>query len=223
MQQAYPSERFQSLLYTPQGYSRDGPATWPLILFLHGSGERGRDLTLVRKFGLPKQLDGRDDFPALVLSPQCPNDVRWTDLGQELMALLEAFIDHQPVDRARLYLTGFSMGGQGAWHLAVAYPTIFTAVAPVAGRIPPQPNFLTRLCALKQTPVWVFHGDKDELVPPVNSRTMAQTLEKCGGNVQLTVYPELGHGPTCDAAYQEERLYCWLFAQRKDDDVRMTI
>jgi predicted peptidase len=199
------------LLYTPAAAAIHPATRLPLILFLHGSGERGDDPAAIKQWGLPRELETRPAFPGWVLSPLCPANLRWTDLDAEVMALLDAVLDATQADPRRVYLTGFSMGGQGAWHLAVAHPDRFAAVAPVAGRIPPASDFLARLCVLRQTPVWVFHGEQDEFVPTENSEIIARTLQACGGQVRLTVYAGLGHGPTSDEVYRGDTLTNWFW------------
>jgi predicted peptidase len=209
MQKAYFSGSLKYLLHTPSDY--DGKTKLPLILFLHGSGERGDDTEQIKKWGLPKELDSRPDFPFIVLSPQCPAEKRWIDLEKEVMALLEEVVGKYSVDRARIYLTGFSMGGQGAWYFAVQHPNTWAAVTPVAGRIPDEQDFLKRLCVLKSKPVWVFHGADDEAVPLSGSQVPVEALRDCGGEVRFTVYPDLGHGATADETYRNDNLYAWFF------------
>lgn len=214
MQTAHESDTLNYLLYLPPNHPSG--ELLPLVLFLHGSGERGDDLELVKKYGLARELEYRDDFPFIGLSPQCPDDVRWMDITADIMTLLNEMIDRYPVDRRRIYLTGFSMGGQGAWVLAVEHPNVFAAVAGVSGRIPPaDPDFLERLCRLKDVPVWVIHGEADDRVPAENARILAQALNECGGSARLTLYPNLGHGPTCDAFYSDPTFYTWLLSHTR--------
>lgn len=211
MQQAL-SAALPYLLHTPAGEA-DGPL--PLILFLHGSGERGSDPQLVKKYGLPRDLENRPDFPFVVVSPQCPADVRWTELGDEIMAVLDAVLNSASIDRSRIYLSGFSMGGQGAWNLAVEYPDLFAALAPVSGRVPPAPDFLDRLCRIAALPVWAAHSDGDEMVPSETTQTMVERLRACGGDVHFTLYHGLNHGQTCDAFFQGDALAEWFLSHRR--------
>lgn len=199
-------------LYLPSNYDPDAARRWPLILFLHGIGERGDDLTMVKKHGPPARLDAGHDLPAIVVSPQCPADMDWTPLIPTLVALLDHIGDRYLVDESRVYLTGLSMGGRGAWQLAVAHPHRFAALVPICGSIPNVPGFLDKVCVLKSTPIWVFHGALDQVVPVENSHKLVAALEHCGGNVRLTIYPQLEHD-SWTTAYGDPELYRWLFEQ----------
>ena len=208
MQKAYSSAHLKYLLHIPTMGSEQ--AKLPLILFLHGSGERGDDQQSIKKYGLPRELESRPDFSFIVLSPLCPAAKRWVDLGAEVTTLLDEIIAKYPVDPARVYLTGFSMGGEGVWYFAVEHPERWAAIAPVSGHIPRQADFLTRLCVLKSKPVWVFHGAADDVVPLSGSQIPTEALRECGADVRFTVYPDLGHGPTSDETFPNEALYTWF-------------
>jgi len=194
------------LLYRPQG---DGPT--PLVLFLHGAGERGSDLERVKAHGLPKVLKTRDPFPepALVVAPQCPVGSWWTlELGA-LSTLLDTLLETHPVDRTRVYLTGLSMGGYGAWRLALQTPERFAALAPVCGGgIPPLAH------KLKGLPIWAFHGAEDTVVPLSESERIVAAVNRAGGNAKLTVYEGVQHD-SWTPAYNTPELYTWMFAQRR--------
>jgi predicted peptidase len=206
------SAALRYLLHVPAG-APDGPL--PLVLFLHGSGERGSDPQLVKKYGLPHEVEDRPDFPLVVVSPQCPADVRWTELGDEVMSVLDTVQSHLDIDRHHRYLTGFSMGGQGTWHLAVEHADVFAAIAPVAGRIPPAPGFLDRLCRLAATPVWVAHSEADTAVPIESTETMVERLRACGGDVRVTRYTDLDHGQSADLFFQGDTLADWFLSHRR--------
>jgi predicted peptidase len=199
-------------LYLPDNHDADLARRWPLILFLHGIGQRGDDLAMVKAHGPPARLDAGKDLPAIVVSPQCPAEMDWTPLLPTLMALVDHICDRYLVDASRIYLTGLSMGGRGAWHLAVAYPDRFAALVPICGSIPDVPGFLDRVCALQSTPIWVFHGALDQVVPVENSYKLVDALERCGGDVRLTIYPDLEHD-SWTTAYGDPELYRWLFEQ----------
>ncbi len=202
------------LLYLPDDYDSDRERLWPFILFLHGSGERGSDAELVKTVGLPKRIDVRPDFPCIVLSPQCPLDERWPGQEVDVMALLDEVLSTLRVDHQRIYLSGLSMGGQGAWYLGALYPERFAAVLPICGRIPEVEGFPERVCALKAVPVWVFHGAKDDRVPVEHSERMVKTLADCGGSVKLTIFPDGDH--FCwGQAYEDQATWDWLLGQQK--------
>jgi predicted peptidase len=196
-------------LYLPEGYGEDQGTSWPLILFLHGAGERGDDLERVKIHGLLKMLKGSPDFPFILLSPLCPDDSWWTEQIDALDALLDEVLDGYPVDTSRIYLTGLSMGGQGAWYLALAHPERFAAVVPICGWSIPYLG-----CRLKDVPVWAFHGALDGVVPRGESERMLAAIKGCGGDARLTIYPEAKHD-SWTATYTNPELYEWLLGQTK--------
>jgi predicted peptidase len=193
------------LLYLPPDY--DSQESWPLILFLHGRGERGDDLELVKKHGLPKKLASGDHLPFIILAPQCPAGSFWTEEFDPLNALLDDAIANLKVDARRIYLTGLSMGGSGTWHLATRYPQCFAAIAPICGT----GNWLTAQERLLKMPIWVFHGDADSIVPISQSEKMVETLKAAGGNVRFTVYPGVDHDSWTET-YNNPELYDWFLS-----------
>ena len=194
------------LLYLPPGYAR-AKHRWPLVLFLHGAGERGTDLSLVRVHGLPKLAAAGQQFPFLIVSPQCAPDQWWDP--ETLEVLLEAVMRQYRIDPARVYVTGLSMGGYGTWALALRFPHRFAAIAPICGGS--IPNLAPRL---KHLPIWVFHGAKDDIVPPSRSEEMVEALRECDGKVRFTLYPDAGHN-SWSAAYENPELYDWLLSHRR--------
>lgn len=195
-------------LYLPPGYEANGDA-WPLLLFLHGAGERGGDLERVKAHGPPMRIARGDSLPFIVVSPQCCDGrFGWWD-PEALAALLDDIAASYRVDLDRVYVTGLSMGGFGAWALAIAYPDRFAAIAPICGGGDP-----TRVCALKHVPVWTFHGDADPVVPIERSQVLVDALRACGGNVRFTVYPGTGHD-SWTATYENDELYRWLLSHRR--------
>jgi predicted peptidase len=191
-------------LYLPEGYGENPDQQWPLILFLHGAGERGDDLEMAKYHGLNKMLTGRPDFPFILVSPLCAEGSWWTEHLDDLDALLDAVINTLAVAEDRVYLTGLSMGGQGAWHLAIRYPERFAALAPICGW-----GQAWLACNLKDIPVWAFHGGQDRTVPASQSEQMVAAVNACGGNAKLTIYPEAGHD-SWTATYSSPELYAWF-------------
>ncbi|MGC8831510.1 MAG: prolyl oligopeptidase family serine peptidase [Thermoproteota archaeon] len=202
------------LLYLPKDYDEKPDVKWPTILFLHGMGERGDDLELVKKHGIPKIVEKKRSFPFITISPQCPPFTIWTAMIDELHDLLVDVLHRYNIDEARVYLTGLSMGGFGAWHLAAAYPDLFAAVVPICGGMVPGEGFQEKIKALKDVPIWIFHGAKDKLVPVENSKKLYSLLKENGGNVKLTIYPKLGHD-SWTITYDNPRLYKWLLKQKR--------
>ncbi len=195
------------LLYLPEGY--DGGADWPLLLFLHGAGERGSDLAQVAVHGPPRLLREGRALPFIVASPQLPAGQYWHPGA--LHALLDDLAARYRVDEDRVYVSGLSMGGFGTWALAVDRPARFAAVAPVCGGGDP-----TAVCGIGALPVWAFHGAQDTVVPIERSEELVAALEACGGDVRFTVYPDAGHDAWTET-YANPALYDWLLARRRRD------
>jgi predicted peptidase len=196
------------LLFQPKSYSDKGKPV-PLIVFLHGSGESGSDLEKVKKWGPPAIAEANPDFPFMVVSPQAAEPNGWN------ITLLKGMIDdvlaRYNVDRSRVYLTGLSMGGYGAWELGMRYPEYFAAIAPICGGGNPR-----NVGNLKNVPTWVFHGAKDQAVPEIASAMLVDALKAAGGNVKYTVLPEGGHVDSWVYAYDAKSgLFDWFLQQRK--------
>ncbi len=206
------------LLYLPEGYGRDAQQKWPLILFLHGLGERMDNLNIVRESGLAKILENRADFPFIVASPQLIGGYErdyWSHPAviELLFGLLEEIKTKLSIDQSRIYLTGLSLGGEGTWDIGLAYPDHFAALVPVAGYSGWPPSVPPNICDLKDMPIWAFHGVKDEVVPFDAEKRLVDALKACGGNVQFTEYPE-GRHEVWDQAYATPELYVWLETQK---------
>lgn len=193
------------LVYLPKEY--DQKEAWPLMLFLHGAGERGSNLDLVKLHGPPKLIAAGKEFPFIVVSPQCPEGKWWDSV--ELAALLDEITEKYKVDRDRIYVTGLSMGGFGTWSLAAYQPNRFAAIVPICGGGEP---FLTML--FPHVPAWVFHGAKDPVVPLERSEKMVEAMKKFGGKVKFTVYPDARHD-SWTQAYNDPELYKWLLEQKR--------
>ena len=193
------------LLYLPKGYDKQD--SWPLVLFLHGAGERGNDLELVKKHGPPKLISQGKELPFIVVSPQCPKDRWWEPI--ELLALLDEISGKYKVDADRISVTGLSMGGFGSWRLAFYAPNRFAAIAPICGG---GEKYWAKQFA--HLPVWAFHGAKDTGVPLERSQMMVDELKKHGGNPKLTVYPEAGHDSWTET-YNNPKFYKWLLDQKR--------
>lgn len=201
--------RFPYWCYVPQDASAGGKL--PLLLFLHGAGERGTDLTPVKKHGPPRLIDQGQEFPFVVVSPQCPAGQWWAQ-GENVQGL-EKLIRHvqgqYPIDADRIYGTGMSMGGYGIWALAAQFPELLAAIVPICGG-----GDITTAPALRQTPIWAFHGREDDIVPPVRSEEMVEAIRRSGGDVKLTIYDQVGHhswAPT----YDNREIYRWLLSHTR--------
>ena len=193
------------LLYLPENYNMS--EKFPLMLFLHGSGERGTDLEKVKVHGPPKLIEQGKDFPFIVVSPQCPEGYWW--YLEALDALLKEIVNKYNIDEERIYVTGLSMGGFGTWDLAIKYPNRFAAIAPICGG-----GNARQVSVIKDLPVWVFHGAKDNVVPLSSSQEMVDVLEKAGGNVKFTIYPEAGHDSWTET-YNNPEVYEWFLEHKR--------
>jgi predicted esterase len=218
--------RFQ--VYLPEEFRRDDHKAWPIILFLHGRGERGAEGMWQTQIGLPLQVrDHPERWPFIIVMPQCTYPGFWTDpdMLDMAMATLEQETVEFHADRTRTYLTGISMGGYGAWELAKAYPKRWAAIAIASGgpfwSYAPErwqqaatiPGDYAR--AVGRTPVWMFHGSEDNVVPPREAELMYNALKADGGHVRLWIYQGLHHDSWA-RAYNEPELPRWLLAHRLD-------
>lgn len=217
-------------VYLPPGWSKN--ERWPVVLFLHGAGERGDDGKLQTTVGLGPELKKHPErYPAVVVFPQCDRGFWWNHppMAALAMAVLDEAMKEWNGDQARVYLTGVSMGGFGSWNLAARHPGRFAAVAPVCGGITfdhtpiekpapfpgegsPDP-FKAAAALIGKTPVWVFHGAADQTILVSQSRRIVEALRAAGGNVKYTEYPGVGHDSWLKA-YAEPELGPWLMSQR---------
>ena len=143
------------LLYLPQDYGKDTSKVWPLMVFLHGSGEAGSDIEKVKMHGPPKLIEQGKQYPFIVVSPQAPENEGWEP--QVIIRMIRGLQSKYKIDKERIYLTGLSMGGFGTWNIASKFPSVFAAIAPVCGG-----GDTTQVMKLKHLPVWCFHGAKDD-------------------------------------------------------------
>jgi predicted esterase len=196
------------LLYLPKDYSNDSTKRWPLMLFLHGSGESGSDIEKVKLHGPPQLIEEGKQFPFIVVSPQSDVPTGW-DIDQ-LYKLLKQVKKNYRVDADRIYLTGLSMGGFGTWALALKYPDEFAAIAPVCGG-----GDTSNAWKIRNIPVWCFHGALDKTVPIAGSVNMVKADSRLNSNVHFTIYPDKNHN-SWDTTYNtNDSLYNWLLAQKK--------
>ena len=194
------------LLFLPSDYKKNADQKFPLIMFLHGMGERGdENLNLLKTHGIPKIVETTPNFPCIVVSPQCPDNSWWTMETDALKALLDEIIDSHSVNPDQIYLTGLSMGGYGTWKLATEHPDYFAAIAPICGGGDPE-----KAEQIKDIPIWVFHGAKDLVVTLEKSEEMVESLKLLNGNVRFTVYPETEHD-SWTKTYDNPELYEWFF------------
>ncbi len=213
-------------VYVPRNWNKN--QKWPVILFLHGAGERGNDGIKQTAVGLPQAIrTNSEKWPFVVVIPQCPELAWWTDPEQEAQALkaLDAAIAEFNGDPTRVYLTGLSMGGYGTYDIAARNPGRFAALVPVCGGVVldwsgpeaakfpkwgPEP-YKAVSEKIGKTPIWIFHGDIDDSVPVTESREMFKALKAVGGNVRYTEYPGVRHD-SWNNAYWAADLPQWLLS-----------
>lgn len=200
---------FRYWQYLPEDYAQSAKK-YPLILFLHGGGESGDDLELVKKHGLPKELMAGRKLPCIVLAPQNPDKDRlWDD--RALMSFLEQRLREIRVDEKRIYLAGMSRGGHAAYQLVIQNPKRFAAAAVACGG-----GAIAYAWRAQSTPLWFFHGEKDEVVPADESRRLHAAVNAARGNAKLTLYPDVRHD-CWTQTFANNELYEWLLAQRRAD------
>lgn len=196
------------VLYVPREYTPDRP--WPLIVFLHGMGERGSDGLAQTEVGIGSSIRFHPDwFPCLVVMPQCPGNVTWDKASAHIDTCINDTRNEYAVDPHRVYLTGLSMGGYAAWQYGAKNLRQFAAIMPICGG-----GKTEDAQKLAQIPIWAFHGAKDKTVPPKQSRRMVDAVKKAGGDVRYTEYPDLEHN-SWDRAYADKEAIDWLLSQRK--------
>ncbi len=185
----------------------------PLIIFLHGAGERGDNLDLLKVYCIPKLFSQNPEYDgvrAFTLSPQCPTEHTWIDFKTELFALFDEIIQKYPIDKSRVSLCGISMGGFGTWELALSESHRFSAIAPLCGG-----GMNWRAWYVKDIPIRVYHGRRDDVVPLSQSEAMVNSIRLQGGNVEFTIYDDLGHN-CWDRAFEETDLIKWLVASERN-------
>lgn len=191
----------------PAGYDAEPARRWPLVVFLHGSGERGDELARVKVHGPPRHVDAGRAYPFILVSPQLEADGSWNP--QDLHALRSVLQQRWRVDTARITATGLSLGGKGVWDWAAAHPQDLAAIAPVCGWGDP-----AAVCQARGVPVRAYHGDADTVVPLARQQAAVQALRACGGTVDFIVYPGVGHD-AWTPAYDDPALVPWLMQQRR--------
>ena len=204
-QKVFVKHGYNYLIFLPKDYVSS--ERWPLILFLHGAGEKGTDLDRLKNTALPQRLEELEDFPFVVISPQCPPGFYWST--KLVGGLIDMALELYKIDENRIYLTGISMGGYGTWDTAIENPTKFAAIAPICGG--GNPMLASRI---KHLAIWIFHGAQDRIVPVGESKVMATALGNLGGDVRLTIYPNAGHDSWTET-YRNPELYDWFLSHSR--------
>ncbi len=204
----YGESDFDYWVYTPEGY--DPKKEYPLIFFLHGAGERGDDLPLVLRFGLPKMLRNGYECEAVIVCPQCKANMTWNSQIERVRKFLGEIMEKYSIDEDAVSVTGLSMGGFGTWQMICDYPDLFSAAAPVCGGGMPW-----RADVIKHLPIRIFHGEEDADVDPFYSKDFYEKLKKCGAeDVEIFLYPNVKHNSWVQA-YEQSDLIPWLISKRR--------
>lgn len=199
---------FRYAQYLPKDIAPD--KRYPLVLFLHGAGERGNDIECGTRHGFLRYVrECGKEYPFICIAPQCPYEKYWGCYTESLLVFLDDLIQTLPIDPQRVYLTGFSMGGTGTWMLAMACPDKFAAIAPVCGS-----GICWNAGSVKKLPIYMYHGDCDNIVPVTESVNMLTAINACGGNAQLKICYGVGHN-AWDYAYSGDELTNWLLSHKK--------
>ncbi|MFH5835520.1 prolyl oligopeptidase family serine peptidase [Proteiniclasticum sp. C24MP] len=202
------------LLELPKEYTHDSSDGFPLLLYLHGMGQRGSDLEQLYDNGIPKLLQEGRNLPFVTLMPQCPETTFWTEESRSLKLLVDDITGKYNIDASRIYITGLSMGGYGTYEMLTRYPDLFAAGIPICGGIGSMYARMN-MPVLKEIPLWIFHGEKDDVVPVGESREIYGFLKSIGHeNIDLTVYPDLMHD-SWTATYENSAIYDFLLKYRK--------
>lgn len=194
-------------LYLPEGYTPE--AKLPMLVFLHGAGERGTDPELTAFHGPLKLVKRGREFPFIIVAPQCPANSFWTYEAKTLLAFISGIAEELGADEDKIWLTGLSMGGYGAWALGELSPHTFAAIAPICGE-----GMVWAASELKDTPVWAFHGSADPVVPVNGTMSMVKAINAAGGSAKMTIYDGVGHD-SWTRTYENPELYAWLEAQKR--------
>jgi len=198
------TEKMNYLLYTPTGTQ----SQYPLVVFLHGGGEGGNDIELVKKHGLPKLIAQGRDFPFYVFAPQNPHiNGLWDD--RMVDKLVDELVHRHNIDTTRIYLAGLSRGGYGVWQMAINHPHKYAAMISICAATIPI-NYLKNVSGL---PVWFFHGEKDDVIPVQQTLQAYETMKVLNPKTRITIYPAANHD-SWTQTFENEEIYNWLLLQR---------
>ncbi len=182
----------------------------PLIVYLHGAGERGKNESHLYRHGIPKLIKEGLEIPAVVVTPQCPEKYVWDNVVDKVKKIIDIVIDEFEIEKDRICITGSSMGGFGTWMMGKTYPSFFAGIAPVAGG-----GMSWRTSKLRTTPILAVHGTTDDVVPYIYSKLMVDAVNNSGGNAELINLIGYGHDDGIDFAYRNTKLIDWLINQRR--------
>jgi len=201
---------YNYLVYLPKNYP-ESTKPFPLVIYLHGGGQRGNDLNKLKEYGLPYLVSKGYDFEFIVASPQCPGHKTWTT-DNWIDSLLIDLNTKYRIDADRIYLTGISMGAYGVYTAAMDRPECFAALLPLCGGC--NDCDTAKICNLKPTPIWAFHGTADDKIPISETERIVEKLNHCGGTIRFTRLD--GEGHAIQYIYEAKpEIYDWLLKQKK--------
>jgi predicted esterase len=206
------------LLYIPAEYGEDPNKEWPLLVYLHGMSRVNKSVELLQNDYPLNTLPDQGNFPFIVVAPQGTGEYEfWAtdEMVRSVMTLLDEIQAVLSLDTNRIYLTGVSAGGNGTWAIGLRHPERFAAMVSVMGYYGWPPTVPQDICDLSDVPVWAFHGARDELIPLEAEQSLVDALEACGGDVQFTVFPDVGHDLESERVFTSD-LYSWLLDQSKE-------
>lgn len=210
--EAFESQGLKYVVAYPDGYEKG--KRYPLLLFLHGAGTRGTDISLIENHPFFSMIPHGEDFPFVVIAPQCSENT-WFDMFDNLKRLTAEIASYDFVDPSRIYLMGSSMGGYASWQLAMSLPTAFAAIVPICGG-----GMYWNAARLVNVPVWAFHGALDRTVFVEESVKMVDAVKKSGGNATLTVYPNNSHDAWSDT-YSNPEVYRWMLSHVNKNELEL--
>lgn len=203
---------YNYLLYLPKDYSEQ-TKNYPLVIYLHGGSHTGNDLDKLKEYGLPYLVDIGNDFDFIIASPQCPSNKYWSS-DEWFEPLYGKIVSEYRVDTNKVYLTGISMGGYGTYIVAMDHPDKFAAIVPLCGGC--NDSDTTRICNLKNIPIWAFHGTADDMIPISETERVVTALNRCKGNIRFTKLEGEGHG--IQYLYEKfHKMYKWMLKQSRSD------
>lgn len=203
--QPKPKADYSYLVYLPKDYYEQRK-NYPLVIYLHGGSHKGTDLNLLKDYGLPYLVEQGNDFDFIIVSPQCPDNKYWSSENW-FEPLYEKVLAKYRVNTDKVYLTGISMGAYGVYTAAMDYPDKFAALVPLCGGC--DDSDTTRICNLKNIPIWTFHGTEDEVIPITETERIVDILGECKGNIELT--PLEGEGHAIQYLYEKyPQMYKWM-------------
>lgn len=202
--------KYDYLLYLPKDYAKSSKK-YPLVIYLHGGSHKGHNLNKLKAYGLPYLVDKGQDFDFIIASPQCPEGKYWSSENW-FESLYESLTKDHRIDINRIYLTGISMGGYGTYITAMDFPDKFAAIVPLCGGI--NDSDTTRICTLKNMPIWTFHGTADDQIPISETERIARLLNACRGQMTFTRLKDEGHG--IQYLYENKpEIFRWMLKQRR--------